>query len=706
MILRTLSLLLFVGSAFGQHTYVDADATGMADGSSWVDAFPTLDAALATNSTEFWIAEGTYVPQVPGGPELKSFHIIDGMQLYGGFAGVEAALSERDSIAHPTILSGDILGDDAVDPSRTDNSFRVVVMSNCTSSTLLDGLTIRSGRGGDLTTGLPVGGLGGAGGGVFMENSSPVFRDCAIIANKARLGSGVYCEDGSPYFVGCDFRSNVSQRSGEGGAIYISISDGAASQVLAVEDCRFTYNSVRQGHFATGLGGGIYLRPGVSLIAERCFFRANFTWHNNTFGNGTVGGAILNSEDGAFIRDCDFIGNYSNLGAGIYSLGSMTVENCRFNANRAVIAGTCGGFDCPFDVPDVGSGAGAAVFMSGFAGPLDLRQCTIANNFSADDAAVISSFAGSNLENSIVWRNRQPQPCCGEDPIQIVRMQVRGAFEATNSCIQGLFTPEPGEDPVNPDNFPGSIEDDPLFLVLPPLGTVIGNSAEADLRLTANSPCIDSGDSSLVPLDLTTDLEGLPRIAQAQVDMGAYETQTPAAFASFCAGDGADLTGCTSCPCSNDAPRGSRGGCLNGAGTSAELLALGIPSQSTDTLRFEVRGGNATTFAILISGVDRLPANGVCVAGSGIQSSVLDGLRCAGGALLRHGTRALDSNGDIGVTTSGWGGIDAPAIGLIARAALNIGETRNFQVFYREDPTLGCGRGQNSTNAVTVMIQP
>jgi hypothetical protein len=39
------------------------------------------------------------------------------------------------------------------------------------------------------------------------------------------------------------------------------------------------------------------------------------------------------------------------------------------------------------------------------------------------------------------------------------------------------------------------------------------------------------------------------------------------------------------CPCGNDAPVGSTGGCANSAGTSARLGVSGLASFSSDTLR-------------------------------------------------------------------------------------------------------------------------
>lgn len=180
-------------------------------------------------------------------------------------------------------------------------------------------------------------------------------------------------------------------------------------------------------------------------------------------------------------------------------------------------------------------------------------------------------------------------------------------------------------------------------------------------------------------------------------------------YADFCNGDGGDLAGCTDCPCGNNAPQGSIGGCLNTSGDSAELIAFGAPSVSNDELRFEVREANPDTFGVLISGAARAPANASnpCFGmDSGITSSSFNGLRCVVQGFRRHGTRATDHRGAIGATNSGWGGQDAPPQGILAQGGFAAGQRRHFQVIYREDPTESCTANLNTTQAVTAIILP
>lgn len=57
------------------------------------------------------------------------------------------------------------------------------------------------------------------------------------------------------------------------------------------------------------------------------------------------------------------------------------------------------------------------------------------------------------------------------------------------------------------------------------------DSANGNLRLQSNSPCINSGKNAYVAT--TSDLDGLPRIVSGIVDIGAYEYQGPGSRISY-----------------------------------------------------------------------------------------------------------------------------------------------------------------------------
>src|SRR5690349_8828972 len=104
--------------------YVRAGASGANSGSSWANAYTSLANALsaASSGDQIWVAAGTYTP-TDGSDRTASFTLENGVAVYGGFAGTETLLSQRDWNTNITTLSGDIgtVGD------ASDNSFHVVV---------------------------------------------------------------------------------------------------------------------------------------------------------------------------------------------------------------------------------------------------------------------------------------------------------------------------------------------------------------------------------------------------------------------------------------------------------------------------------------------------------------------------------------------------------------------------------------------------
>lgn len=270
-----------------------------------------------------------------------------------------------------------------------------------------------------------------------------------------------------------------------------------------------------------------------------------------------------------------------------------------------------------------------------------------------------------------------------------------------------------------PDNTTGGTLSFGCYLVDDDTGSAVWNDGDLGIRVRPlsqiNAP---PGDWQLAFYDA---LEG--------IDFGSYTgwrlnfngdgTSTCASVAlSLCNGDGSVL-GCTPCPCDNDAPSGTLGGCLNSSNTSGRLFAHGSASVSApdpEDLAFLGTGMTPLSFAVLVSGdavAPQNPQNPCFGEDSGVQSIALDGLRCAVGNVLRHGGRPVSAAGHVGdrsqsalgLGVDGWGGATG-AQAIVALAGFVPGQTRFFQAFYRELPGTSCLTEQNTSQALQLTFQP
>ncbi len=187
------------------------------------------------------------------------------------------------------------------------------------------------------------------------------------------------------------------------------------------------------------------------------------------------------------------------------------------------------------------------------------------------------------------------------------------------------------------------------------------------------------------------------------VDMNAIPDQCDVTLpgTAFCYGE-AGGGGCAGCPCGNSSPE-TPGGCLNSAARSAVLVAIGSPSVANDSLNFYLANGTSNSFASLVSAQNLLPAPPNACAGAGLLTPLLDGKRCVGGGLLRHGSRATNS---AGANANAWGTLGAPSQGLIAVNAFFAGQVRQFQCYYRDTAGAVCGTAQNTTNGLSITFVP
>lgn len=150
---------------------------------------------------------------------------------------------------------------------------------------------------------------------------------------------------------------------------------------------------------------------------------------------------------------------------------------------------------------------------------------------------------------------------------------------------------------------------------------------------------------------------------------------------AYCFGDGTS----TACPCGN--PGGAGEGCANSTGSGATLASAGSSSVASDDLTFNAAGLLPSQPALLFSGLNAVNS------GAGVLFG--DGLRCAGGSVVRLGVQVPDAGG-----AASWG----PGLG--AAGGWASGDTRRFQTWYR-DPVGGpCGSAFNLSHGVELVFGP
>ncbi|MCP3904488.1 MAG: right-handed parallel beta-helix repeat-containing protein [Planctomycetes bacterium] len=522
--------------AAGAVIHVNAASPG-GDGSSWETAIADLQDALAVAvpDDEIWVASGVYTPSDTDA--TASFVLTAGVALYGGFAGVETERGERDWIAHETTLSGDVGRDDVVNPwpsgwnINTSNAGHVIVASGTTRASVLDGFTVADGSGGP--SGTPAGHPLKFGSGVYIVGGSPTIRNCTFTHNLAGfgMGGGVYCLDGSPLIEDCTFEQNYAH-SGGGGAIFV-----VGDSVPEIARCEFLGNIAVATQISNlnGDGAGVAIYSDHSVTISDCRFSGNLARPFYSIGDALgYGGGLWIWNGGATVKNCVFENNTANLGGGLISWGPATVVNCLFRNNHAVVQ--------PNDpYPEQGGNGAAVVAYSASPDVVNVINCTIAYNTGKKYVGAVAFWdAQLNIMNSVVRGNTGTHP----ETTGTWKEQTAGFNEISYSNVAHIFEPHgPGEDPIDPEDLPGVIDADPLFVDPSPFG---------DLRPGAGSPCIDAGDNTVVPAGTTQDLDGSPRFVDDPgvvdtgnpdgvhplVDMGAYERALPVACPADLDGSG------------------------------------------------------------------------------------------------------------------------------------------------------------------------
>jgi Right handed beta helix region len=499
------------GLTASQTLYVRADAPNGGSGQDWSSAFndltDALDAAAVSGGQvdQIWVAQGMYVPSrgsISNDPRTWTFQLVGGVDVFGGFAGNETLLEQRDWVAHPTILSGDILGDDESGFVNNIDNVRHVVSADRLeiSRAGIDGFGITGGNAAGRSAN-----FNHSGGGLRLFSSKVGVRNCRIYGNSSNArGGGLFVHSGEVVLFNCDVEAN---RSSSGGGLYTQFS-------VTIRACAFRDNFT----WTTASGPGGLEVGRDSLIISSVI-------EGNVALNGNFGGILI--TDRAWMINCLVVGNSapSGRGGGVGATASARIVNSIIMGNFGRVSG--------------------GVYV---AGTSPLEEPSIINSiiaFNEGDRDIGGIEIGGNIApriaNSIVWRNEAVA-------IPSQQVQISGSVNPRIdwSCVQlwdGSF------------GGTGNFGDNPMFV--DPFGPDgIRGTEDDDLRIQRNSPCQETGDNIAVPQDAgdldgdgnvfeptPLDFAGEPRFrcdlgrgARAttlRVDVGAHEFQPPRCVANF-----------------------------------------------------------------------------------------------------------------------------------------------------------------------------
>ena len=570
--------------------FVDADAIGARDGSSWDHAFTDLQDALdaardsCARSVEIWVAEGRYRPDRGTGDRSRSFDLPNGVRLYGGFAGVESARDERDPVSNETVLSGDLAGnEDGTFEGRRENSYSIIRAIGVDRSGVIDGFTISDSY--DNQSDL-------RGGGIEMTDSSLLVRDVTFADNWAgSRGGAVSIVGGSPVFERCVFLRNATTSGGWGGAVSVhgaglllsrcEFHDGLSLRggAIAIErDSDVTLSeTVFVGNTAYDDGGAIACFDSM-LAASLCVFAGNEAQSKRA-------GAVYLGRSVAYLTGSRFVDNVAPQGGAIWAgQTAIEAEALVLESNHATgefgMAGDGGGFYAK-------DGSDLTLLRSTLRGNLADRGGAVATlrahativasaltgNFAASRggaAQANDSTGGVTLVSCLIESNAAPEAAATSvadgGAMELVHCTVAhnlpdlgaAAIDATggSTAVRGSIVWANTVEPTTQDPAAqlggtaavvNSIVDSGIDAGTTGSGPLFRSGDAGDYELAEGSAAIDAGAASALGAWSGTDVLGNPRVVDAEsygpdlVDLGAFEA--PAGIgvgdssSASCAGD-------------------------------------------------------------------------------------------------------------------------------------------------------------------------
>jgi YVTN family beta-propeller protein len=212
----------------------------------------------------------------------------------------------------------------------------------------------------------------------------------------------------------------------------------------------------------------------------------------------------------------------------------------------------------------------------------------------------------------------------------------------------------------------------------------IARAGAVSLIDTGSASVVQTLTTGLPPAAMDFDASGARGVVAEPMWDGVTRVSFPQPYTAFCSGDGSGAA----CPCGNAGGAGR--GCANSVDASGALLAAaGSASIAADT--FTLAGAGMPNSSALYF-------QGTAQQNGGAGSAFGDGLRCAGGTVVRLGTKANVA-----------GASSYPATGdqpVSVRGLCAAGDVRTYQIWYRNAASYCTAATFNLSNGLQATWAP
>jgi hypothetical protein len=520
--------------------YVNANAAGLNNGTSWINAYTNLQSALQNCSDTIKVAAGTYYPSSAN--KYAAFWLESHRILLGGYPNTgNPGNTQRDPVVNPTILSGNL-------PSGS-HAPLIVKGRHVDNTSVLDGFIISDGLGESSTAGaLYI--LNDASPKIVstvlknnlapfrssaitvLNGSSPEFKYCTLennIGNSSLADGAVRNDHSTPRFTKCDFKMNSSYTgsiSYEYGGAMVNINSNAI-----IDSCLFFKNTANDA-------GGAIANFNSSPVISNSSFIGNML-HGNVQMMATD---IYNDHSNPVVTNCIFSDSaLAEKGGSIAHINNSNAlyTNCEFRNCKAIYDGSISYSDnstiefnrCSFQGSSLGSSANTISninnsnckivnsiafsnssnsFVGMDAGNLQVINSTIAKN--AFTRLFVHGGAGQlTVSNSILWDN-----------VNANFSEILSTGSATVS-VNNTMSQSLGTNGVNGNRV--GINPRLTDVTNAPGPDGIIKTSDDGFILCSCSPAINTGNNTAIA-GYTNDVLNNTRVFGSNVDIGSYEFQS------------------------------------------------------------------------------------------------------------------------------------------------------------------------------------